>query len=153
MFWAKTWLKECTTKTIEFVEILEQNYMKNYNINPFEFYYNNLLELRYIFSKVFLRYIMMPLIHDELNKPSEIRLPVTPSYHLFIALHFYATACFQVNTFNSHWMKTFRLQKAFVLLFCIIMLWNPSSKLQFFFCRLALSATAKCLKSGNKSMN
>lgn len=88
-----------------FIDVLEdieeeliripKRYIRNAT-NPFEFYSNNQFKQRYRFSKEIITDVILPLVQDELQKPNQRGLPVSPIQQVLITLRFYATASIQV---------------------------------------------------------
>lgn len=74
---------------------IPKRYIRN-AANPFEFYTDHHFKQRYRFSKIVVRDIILPLVQDELSKPNQRGLPLSPIQQVFITLRFYATASFQV---------------------------------------------------------
>lgn len=79
---------------VEDVFRLPKRYIRNCE-NPIEFYEDIPFKKRYRFSKRAVVVILLPLIHNELQRNNH-GLPISPLMQLLITLRFYATSSFQV---------------------------------------------------------
>ncbi|KAJ8686541.1 hypothetical protein QAD02_022335 [Eretmocerus hayati] len=73
---------------------LPKRYVRDYQ-DPFDWYRDHEFEGRYRFSKGVVRYYLLPLIRDHLDRPNNRGLPIAPLLQLTIVLRYYATASFQ----------------------------------------------------------
>ncbi|KYN17286.1 Putative nuclease HARBI1 [Trachymyrmex cornetzi] len=86
---------------IENVEInncivrLQKRYIRDAE-NPLEYYSDEEFRKRFRFKKVSVRDILLPIIAQDLEKPTMRGLPISPMMQLLIALRFYATNSFQI---------------------------------------------------------
>lgn len=67
--------------------------------NPIEYFSDAEFKTRYRFSKETIQYILLPLVHEELNHLGNRGLPISPLISFLTCLRFYATGSFQVNQF------------------------------------------------------
>ena len=68
--------------------------------NPLEFYDDYDFRRRFRFCKRSFVDILLPLVDEQLSKPNNRGLPITPLYQLLLALRFYATASYQVFNYS-----------------------------------------------------
>lgn len=65
--------------------------------NPIEYFNEQEFKIKFRFTKQSVMFGILPLIKDELTKPSNRGLPISPELQLLVCLRYYATASFQVS--------------------------------------------------------
>ncbi|KYN05601.1 Putative nuclease HARBI1 [Cyphomyrmex costatus] len=78
-----------------FVMRLQKRYIRDVK-NPLEYYADEEFRKRFRFNKIIVRDVLLPIISQDLEKPTMRGLPILPMMQLLIALMFYATNSFQI---------------------------------------------------------